>query len=81
MNNVLVIVNGQLALIRAYMEAVTELYVDSPNQSNMYRFLAEQTWDDTRVLLDIVKRTYPDEFKDYSSQLQDIILNLDLEFE
>lgn len=80
MNNVLALVEGQLALIRAYMEAATESYVDNPNQSNKYRFLAEQTWDATRILLDSIKRTWPDEFKEISEQLQDIILNLELEF-
>lgn len=80
MNNVLALVEGQLSLIRAYMEAATESYVDNPNQSNKYRFLAEQTWDATRVLLDSIKRTWPDEFKEVSPQLQDIILNLELEF-
>ena len=80
MNNVLALVEGQLSLIRAYMQAATESYVDNPNQSNKYRFLAEQTWDATRVLLDSIKRTWPDEFKEVSAQLQDIILNLELEF-
>lgn len=80
MNNVLALVEGQLSLIRAYMEAATESYVDNPNQSNKYRFLAEQTWDATRVLLDSIKRTWPDEFKEVCAQLQDIILNLELEF-
>lgn len=80
MNNVLAIVEGQLGLMGAYMEAAAELYVDNPSQSNKYRFLAEQTWDVTRVLLDSIKQTWPDEFKEVSAQLQDIILNLELEF-
>ena len=80
MDNILMIVQGQLSLMRKYMEAATESYVENPGESNMYRIFAEQTWDSTKILIETMKKTWPDEFKEISPQLQDIILNLDLEF-
>ena len=80
MNNVLALVEGQLSLIRAYMEAATESYADNPSQSNKYRFLAEQTWESTHVLLGAIKTTWPVEFKNMSPYLHDLITNLELEF-